>query len=284
MFCHKCGTQISDGAAFCQKCGTKVVHGATAPPRTDTPVLTGGNGQQQTVLPGGESGQGVRGQNDAKSGQFPQELSGEKSSSAEHKSSKFKIWWGNCSTAKKALTVAAALVIGAVVLYALVSFLREFGYLLFGIAVIGGFVLTLTTGSEKEKIETRKTIVKLVIGFALIIVIVLVVVLKPDFVSNIFQPGAEVRNAYLTQYSEKVTVEEAFDHFFGNEKWSTYKSEGYSYVVFTGTCEYNGAPADAQITFKITGERFTVDRLDINGIEQNDFVLALLMAKIYEDY
>lgn len=284
MFCHKCGTQISEGAAFCQKCGTKVMHGSTAPPRTDTPVLTGGNGQQQTVLPGGESGQGVRGQNDAKSGQFPQELSGEKSSSAEHKSSKFKIWWGNCSPAKKALTVVAALVIGAVVLYALVSFLREFGYLLFGIAVIGGFVLTLTTGSEKEKIETRKTIVKLVIGLALIIVIALAVVLKPDSIANVFQPGAEVRNAYLTQYSDKVTVEDAFDHFFANGKWSTYKSEGYSYVVFTGTCEYNGAPADAQITFKITGEHFTVDRLDINGAEQNDLILALFMAKIYEDY
>ena len=26
MFCHKCGTQIADGAAFCYKCGTKVVY------------------------------------------------------------------------------------------------------------------------------------------------------------------------------------------------------------------------------------------------------------------
>lgn len=26
MFCHKCGTEIADGAEFCHKCGTKVVH------------------------------------------------------------------------------------------------------------------------------------------------------------------------------------------------------------------------------------------------------------------
>lgn len=26
MFCHKCGTEIADGAGFCHKCGTKVVH------------------------------------------------------------------------------------------------------------------------------------------------------------------------------------------------------------------------------------------------------------------
>lgn len=24
MFCHKCGTEIADGAGFCHKCGTKV--------------------------------------------------------------------------------------------------------------------------------------------------------------------------------------------------------------------------------------------------------------------
>ena len=86
------------------------------------------------------------------------------------------------------------------------AFLREFGYLLFGIAVIGGFILTITTGSEKEKIETRKTIVKTVIGLGIAIVIAFVVVLKADFTANIFQPGANVRNAYLTQYSETVTV------------------------------------------------------------------------------
>lgn len=26
MFCHKCGTQIAEGAAFCHRCGAKVVH------------------------------------------------------------------------------------------------------------------------------------------------------------------------------------------------------------------------------------------------------------------
>lgn len=25
MFCTKCGTQITDGAAFCQKCGARVI-------------------------------------------------------------------------------------------------------------------------------------------------------------------------------------------------------------------------------------------------------------------
>lgn len=38
MFCHKCGTQIAEGAAFCHKCGTKVVYVDTAPLSIDTPV------------------------------------------------------------------------------------------------------------------------------------------------------------------------------------------------------------------------------------------------------
>ena len=185
MFCYKCGAQIAEGAVFCMKCGTKAIYDATDPQSVDAPALDSGNDQQQTVIvPGYNTGQRKRtvtfGQPDEAFGLPTQETLDE---NAEHKLSKFKIWWNNCSTAKKALTVVAALLIGVVVLYALVSFLREFGYLLFGIAVIGGFILTLTTGSEKEKIETRKTIVKLVVGLALIIVIALVVVLKPDFVS-----------------------------------------------------------------------------------------------------
>lgn len=205
-------------------------------------------------------------------------------STTQNGSSKFKSWWNSCSKIKKVLTALGALLVGAVVLSLLVSLLREFGYLLFGIAVIGGFVITLTTGSEKEKIETRKAIVQMVIGIALVCVIVCVIVLKPDFVSDIFQPGAGVRNAHLSQYSDEVTIEEAFQDFFANEKWSTYKSDGYSYVVFTGTCEYDGEPADAQITFKITGDNFHIDHLDLNGVEQNDLILALMLAKVYENY
>ena len=41
MFCHKCGTQMVEGAAFCPKCGTKVVHtdAAQQPMSSTTPVV-----------------------------------------------------------------------------------------------------------------------------------------------------------------------------------------------------------------------------------------------------
>lgn len=36
MFCHKCGTQIAEGAGFCHKCGTKVVDGEDTIQTEDT--------------------------------------------------------------------------------------------------------------------------------------------------------------------------------------------------------------------------------------------------------
>lgn len=105
-------------------------------------------------------------------------------------------------------------------------------------------------------------------------------IINPDTL----KPGASVRNAYLSQYSTQVTIEEAFDDFFSNEKWSTYKDESYKYVVFSGVCQYKEEPADIRITFKITGENFVVDSMDINGVEQNDLILYLMLEKIYEVY
>lgn len=274
MFCHKCGAQIAEEAAFCHNCGTMVVRENAEPQIVDPPQSTD-NERYESIAAIEQKWTDQKQTEESALAEEPP---------AEHKLSKFKVWWESCSKVKKALAVVAALLIGIFVLYVLVSFLREFGYLLFGIAVIGGFVVTLTTGTKEEKIEARKTIVQMVVGFVLICVIVFVIVLKPDFVSDVIQPGAGVRNAYLTQYSDKVTVEDAFQNFFANEKWSTYKSEGYSYVVFSGVCEYAGERADAQITFKITGDNFIVDHLDLNGVEQSDVMMALMLAKIYEDY
>lgn len=88
----------------------------------------------------------------------------------------------------------------------------------------------------------------------------------------------------MTQYSDAVAIEDAFDNFFEKEKWSTYKENGYSYVAFNGVCEYLGEEVDARVIFKITGENFVVDHLDIYGVEQNDLILYALPAKVYESY
>lgn len=137
---------------------------------------------------------------------------------------------------------------------------------------------------KSTEIQRKSVVFVEVFATVLIGVIIGIEYAFPGGIQRITQPGAEVRNAYLTQYSDEITIEEAFTDFFANEKWSTYKDKGYTYVVFTGTCEYGGEPADARITFKITGENFRADTLEINGEEQNDLMLNLLLLKVYADY
>lgn len=128
-------------------------------------------------------------------------------------------------------------------------------------------------------------VVSIVVPLLATVAIVLAVIEynAPGSISGIFSPGYEVRNAYLSQYSEDVTIEEAFDNYFANPKWSKYKDGNYSYVVFSGSCEYIGEKADVKIIFKITGENFIVDSLDVNGRTQNDLILYALLASIYSD-
>lgn len=107
---------------------------------------------------------------------------------------------------------------------------------------------------------------------------------SPGSLQSMAVPGIEVRTAYLSEYSTQVTIGEAFEGFFDNCKWTKFDSEGYAYVAFTGTCRYFDERADVRITFKITGEKFIVDSLDINGRTQSDLVLYGLLSAVYEDY
>ncbi len=270
MFCHKCGTQVPDDVYFCQKCGAKVW-----PPNTgDTQYEEEASYEKSYSA----NGQKTEGYNRTFTDESPYDPP------IEDEPSKFKKWWDGCSKIKKVLSALAGLLVGGIVLYFIVSFLREFGYILLGILVLLGLIAAIFIGTKEEKIEARKTLIQIVTWVVIVGVISAVIVLKPDFILDIIEPGANVRNAYLTQYSETITIEDAFDDFFSNGKWDTYKSEGYSYVVFTGGCEFMGEEADARITFKITGERFQADSLDINGVEQNNLALAMLLTKVYENY
>lgn len=269
MYCKKCGTKVREGATFCHKCGEKITYEYVGQQISDN---------MKEEIPSSESESGIK-----QESQCIDQIAGSESS-LEKEDSEFKKWWSGCSKEKRIFLILGALAVGGAVIYALIAFLREFGYLLFGIAVIGGFIITLKTGTKEEKIEMRKTIVQMVVGGAIIVIIVITIAFHPDLISNIFQPGAGVRNAYLSQYSESITIEDAFERYFENGKWSTYKEEDYSYVVFTGVCEYLGKRVDVKVTFKITGENFVVDSLDINGQTQNDLILYSLLTAIYEDY
>lgn len=167
---------------------------------------------------------------------------------------------------QKNLAVAATVLAGIPVLVFLLKFWEALLGIAFLISLAGVCIKILISNSEKEKREMRKEIAQMVEFILGGTVIFGVIALNQDFIVNIFQPSAGVRNACLSQYSDKVTIEEAFQDFFDNKKRSTYKSNGYFYVVFYGVCAYDGKPTDVRITFKITGDNFRVDRLDLNGV------------------
>ena len=121
-------------------------------------------------------------------------------------------------------------------------------------------------------------------AMTLIVIIVIMAQFAPNSLNSIVMPGAEVRNAYLSQYSSSVTIEKAFDNYFDNGKWSTFSREGVSFVAFTGNCTMFNERADVRITFKITGEKFLVDSLEVNGRTQSDIILYSLLSSVYDKY
>lgn len=249
MYCHKCGSQLKGDAAFCPFCGSKLGRKTTtsqAPPPGKKP-----SAPQPTEIP-------------------PE----------EKQPSRFQLWWMRAQMIEKIFFVLGIIV--AVIL--IIVFLNAFWEILAAILVIVVVIVAFVTGSKEDRSEIRRFILKGAAVLLAIGVIAYVAVVNQDFFVNLVQPGIEVRGSYLTHYSEDVTVEEAFDNFFDNPKWSTYQQDGYTYVVFTGSCEYLGERADARITFQITGEQFRVEQLDINGAEQSDLLLHAMLAKIYEKY
>ena len=132
--------------------------------------------------------------------------------------------------------------------------------------------------------EKQRKTVAIVVSIAVTIAIGAIALehAAPGSLKHITTPGAGVRNAYLSQYSNSVTIENAFNNFFEKPQWSTFEKEGASYVAFSGRCELRGEKVDVRILFKITGDNFIADKLEVNGREQNNFMLTSLLTAIYD--
>lgn len=134
--------------------------------------------------------------------------------------------------------------------------------------------------------EGQRKIVAIVWAVASVSIVAAVVLdlVSPGSLQKMMIPGMEVRNSYLSQYSTKTTIGEAFGNFFEDGEWTKYDSEGYTNVVFTGSCMYSDEWVDVRVVFKLTGKNFIVDSLDIDGRTQSYFVLSALLSAVYEDY
>ena len=80
-----------------------------------------------------------------------------------------------------------------------------------------------------------------------------------------------------------MTVGEAFEAFFGDPKWESYKSGAQEYVDFTGKCTYMDEIATMRITFSVFDDTFNVSNIAINGIDMSQLLWPEFLAAIYSD-
>ncbi len=272
MYCMNCGTKLSDDTEFCHMCGTKIIRSKDEKEAKSERVITASPSEIS------EANDIVTGQTVQKEDVLSDDNSNETKKDKE---------------SSETYVVIGAAIVGAIIIGML--FFREVIYGIVGILVIIGFVgylaYALISGTDDERRNAKKLIIHGVLWIVVVGGIALYISQKPDalddimnIVSNITRPGVAVRDAYLTQYSDKVTIDRAFSKYFSNGKWDTYDKDGYSYVTFKGSCTILKEKADVCITFKITGENFIVESLDVNGKRQEDYMLVLLLQSVYENF
>jgi hypothetical protein len=92
-----------------------------------------------------------------------------------------------------------------------------------------------------------------------------------------------VRGSY-DDSAPHITYGEAFDDFFGNPRWTHFKStDGKDIVEFTGDFMYDGQPASAVIQFTVDGDggRFEVTGYEVDGDPQTLSELWGLLSTVF---
>ena len=82
-----------------------------------------------------------------------------------------------------------------------------------------------------------------------------------------------------------VPVGKAFDQFFANSKWKSFKSTDNLLIVeFNGECTWFNAPAKMTIQFRIEGEEFYLHHLNINDVAMDEIDSMSIIEKVLNEY
>ena len=132
--------------------------------------------------------------------------------------------------------------------------------------------------------KDRQNSKEIITGFgklAVFVIIALVIIINWNSISNIWKPGAVVRNAYFPTFSEEITIGEAFENVFTDCKWSKYTYNGNEYVSFTGKFKEDGGTiATYQFDFLVRGDSATIDSIYCEGMDVS-WMEAVLLTSIY---
>ena len=120
----------------------------------------------------------------------------------------------------------------------------------------------------------------IVAGIAVILVLLGIFVMLDDkgFMDKQVQT---VRNGTM-QMEPNIKIGDAFDEFFADGKWKSFKSTDKSQVVeFNGDCTWNDKPAKCRIQFIMNkdGKHFELGAVSINGNNMNKLEAAAIVDK-----
>ena len=94
-----------------------------------------------------------------------------------------------------------------------------------------------------------------------------------------------VTEGTLSDFSDKVTVGEAFEDFFDNPEWKSFEDEdGRIIVEFNGECTWKGEAADCCVQFEIDEDdgTFEVSYAEVDGNAFDEFEIIAMLEVIYE--
>lgn len=245
MFCHKCGTQISDGSVFCPKCGAKIESADTDQQSMDIPVPDT-KGQQAS--------------------------GSEKDTQQATSNNTAKVNGG----LRKAANIGSVLMWGSLVLLMPFWPLRISPFILVPIAAIG--MILKVFGPKPLSLSTK---IEAAVGVILLVVIIAVSVRSSGVESDKYVQI--VKSGTLDVYPQ-MTVGEAFDDFLDNPKWeSGLSDDNERFVNVKGGILYYDEEAEIIVQFFVDEKdnSFQYHACEIDGIPQNNLVVLDLFETIY---
>ena len=95
-------------------------------------------------------------------------------------------------------------------------------------------------------------------------------------------PENKLKNKYLTEYSQEITLGDAIDSFLESPKWNSYSEKGQQFVTVTGNCTYGEEKVNVCITFEVL-EDSVLETMEINGKEVSNYVLESFFKEVYSE-
>lgn len=249
MFCHKCGTEIAEGAEFCHKCGAKAapVDEVQQPAEAATPVqavvaepTTAAAAQQAPSAPAPEKKDGLR-------------------------------------TVGR---IGQVLLDVSMVLLLIRSFLRlPINPVILVVGVFAGIIMSIVGAKRPWGLST---ILQLVL---VVVVLVISVVIFLSYGESNDQYVQMVKEGTLNGYPQK-TVGEAFDGFLKNPKWESGLSDNDErFVNVTGKILYYDKEVNLAVQFIVDEKSgsFEYNTCEINDVPQNNLTFWGLLEAVYDD-